>query len=54
VTDPLHVRDEPPGSLGYTPGMTALTERDLAPEAPAPDKPSLERSAYSDQVFKGL
>ena len=34
--------------------MTALTERDLAPEAPAPDKPSLERSAYSDQVFKGL
>jgi hypothetical protein len=34
--------------------MTALTERDLAPEAAAPDKPSLERSAYSDQVFKGL
>src|SRR5882724_1776438 len=34
--------------------MTALTERDLAPEATAPDQPSLERSAYSDQVFKGL
>ena len=34
--------------------MTALTEREVAPEAPAPDQPSLERSSYSDQVFKGL
>src|SRR5215217_3934227 len=34
--------------------MTALTERDLTPEHPAPATPSLERSAYSDQVFKGL
>ena len=34
--------------------MTALSERDLAPPAAAPDKPSLERSTYSDQIFKGL
>jgi phosphate transport system permease protein len=34
--------------------MTTLTERDVTSEAPAPDKPSLERSSYSDQVFRGL
>src|SRR5215216_5237070 len=34
--------------------MTVLTERDLVPEVPAPDKPSLERSAYGDRVFRGL
>ena len=34
--------------------MTALTERELAPSAPAPAKPSLERSSYGDQVFKVL
>ena len=34
--------------------MTALTERELTPEAPAAAPPSLERSAYSDQLFKGL
>ena len=33
--------------------MTALTDRDLAPPA-TPDRPSLERSSYSDKVFKGL
>jgi phosphate transport system permease protein len=34
--------------------MTALTERELPPTAPASAKTSLERSSYSDKVFKAL
>jgi len=34
--------------------MTAIPERDLSPGASAPAKPSLERSSYGDQIFKGL
>jgi phosphate transport system permease protein len=34
--------------------MTALTERELPPTAPASAKSSLERSSHSDKVFKAL
>ena len=34
--------------------MTAITERDVAPPAAAPEKVPLDRSTYSDHIFKGL
>jgi len=34
--------------------MTAISERDLAPPAAAPEKVPLDRSTYSDHIFKGL
>jgi phosphate transport system permease protein len=34
--------------------MTALTERELAPPAAALEKVPLDRSTYSDHIFKGL
>ena len=56
VTDPLQVRDGAAGpARDSTPAMTALdrarrSRRALRP----PPQPSLERSSYSDRVFKGL
>src|SRR5690348_6031139 len=34
--------------------MTAITQRDVAPSAAAPEKVPLDRSTYSDHIFKGL
>ena len=34
--------------------MTALSERELTPDATAPAEPSLERATYGDRVFKAL
>jgi phosphate transport system permease protein len=34
--------------------MTAVSERDLAPPAAAPERVPLDRSTYSDHIFKGL
>lgn len=36
------------------PAMTAVSERDLAPPAAAPERVPLDRSTYSDHIFKGL
>ena len=52
MTVPLPERDRLPGSAGYHPGMTALTERDLAPAAT--ERTPLERSSPGDHVFKTL
>ena len=34
--------------------MTAISDRDLAPPPAAPEKVPLDRSTYSDHIFKGL